>query len=644
MNTPPKPTKKAATLGLAFGALGVVYGDIGTSPLYAVNEIFLGHAKPELSHANVIGIISVVLWALIVVVAFKYVTWVLRADNEGQGGVFALLALIKKYPRRSSALLTVLLMFAAGLLFGDGMITPAISVLSAVEGLKVIAPGMASYIVPITVVILTLLFAIQKYGTTKIGKLFGPIILVWFLSIAAIGLGHIINQPEILNALNPVHAYQALQYFTLSKLMLILGSVMLVVTGGEALYADMGHFGKNPIRLSWFSIVMPCLMLNYLGQGAYLLSGKPIVENNLFFSLVPTTLLVPMVLLAAMATVIASQALISGAFSLASQGVALGLLPRLSIKHTHEHHEGQIYVPFINWSLYIGCIALVFVFGSSTRLASAYGLAVAGDMLTTSITMIFIAVLLWKWHITRALLLFIPLALIDMLFLGANSLKLFEGGFVPLTIGIVLFIVMRTWHWGKAKVRVAFLQHSTLSMGELLALKQAQPFYLERSLLILSIHNPTELEDPTPPLLELFTKRFHLLPEHVIVLTIVQTKSPKVSKKDRYHITEYENDHEGHKSLLSIKARFGFLQEPDVESVIKDIALNQDLTPDDDMHDWIIYAGRERIIVSKKSHGLAKLRANLYSFLMRNSTPAYEYYGLDEDSRISVEYVPVRVR
>ena len=419
---------------------------------------------------------------------------------------------------------------------------------------------------------------------------------------------------------------------------------MLVVTGGEALYADMGHFGKKPIQMSWFAVVMPCLMLNYLGQGAFLLSGHEVVGDNLFFSLVPKALLAPMVVLASFATVIASQALISGAYSLAAQGVALGLFPRLKIQHTHQHHEGQIYVSFINWALYAGCIALVLVFGSSANLASAYGLAVSGVMVATTISMIYVSTHVWKWKKYSALALFIPLAAIDLFFLTANSVKFLEGGFIPLIIGLLLYLVMATWSWGKKHVRTAFLKHSTMTMAEVMALKQKQEYHLERSLLVLSIHNPKEMEDPAPPLLELFLKRFHLLPEHVIVLTITQTKTPHVPKSERYEVTEFENDHKTGKSMLSIKAKFGFMEEPDVENVIKDISNDQDLTPDDDMQDWIIYAGRERIVAGKGLRGLNKLRSSFYALLIRNSTPAFEYYGLDHDSRVSIELVPVRIK
>ena len=414
---------KLGVLGLSFGALGIVYGDIGTSPLYSVNEMFFGHYRPELSHTNILSLISLVIWSLIIVVAFKYVFWVLKADNEGEGGVFALFALLRQHKNKIVLSVSALLIIAAGLLFGDGIITPAISVLSAVEGLKVITPTLNPYVVPITIAILTGLFAIQSRGTHKIGKLFGPVILVWFFALAALGLREIISSPAILEAFNPLHAARAFTLFPAEKLLILLGSVMLVVTGGEALYADMGHFGALPIRLSWFTIVMPCLILNYLGQGAYLLQGKEVISDNLFYSLVPSSLLAPMVILASMATVIASQALISGAFSLTSQGIALGLLPRLKISNTNEHHEGQIYISFVNWSLFVGCVLLVIGFGSSAALASAYGLAVSGVMVVTTLSMILIARKLWNWSRLASLGLFVPLLAFDSMFLTANSLK-----------------------------------------------------------------------------------------------------------------------------------------------------------------------------------------------------------------------------
>ncbi|MEI7522647.1 MAG: KUP/HAK/KT family potassium transporter [Candidatus Saccharibacteria bacterium] len=631
---------KLGVLGLSFGALGIVYGDIGTSPLYSVNEMFFGHYRPELSHTNILSLISLVIWSLIIVVAFKYVFWVLKADNEGEGGVFALFALLRQHKNKIVLSVSALLIIAAGLLFGDGIITPAISVLSAVEGLKVITPTLNPYVVPITIAILTGLFAIQSRGTHKIGKLFGPVILVWFFALAALGLREIISSPAILEAFNPLHAARAFTLFPAEKLLILLGSVMLVVTGGEALYADMGHFGALPIRLSWFTIVMPCLILNYLGQGAYLLQGKEVISDNLFYSLVPSSLLAPMVILASMATVIASQALISGAFSLTSQGIALGLLPRLKISHTHEHHEGQIYISFVNWSLFVGCVLLVIGFGSSAALASAYGLAVSGVMVVTTLSMILIARKLWNWSRLASLGLFVPLLAFDSMFLTANSLKFLEGGYVPLTIGLILFVVMSTWRWGRRYWSKTLMSHSTMTMGQILKLKQKQKHAFERSLLVLSNESVVKLTDKAPPLLELFIKRYASLPDHVISLTIKQVKRPFVDLADRYDIKEFENDHKKGSSLLSITANFGFLEQPDVEKVIADIADNKDLTPNDDMKNWIIYVARERFI-GRHHGGIKKLRSIIYTALVNNASPAYDYYGLGEDSRLNAELVPV---
>ncbi len=632
---------KLGLLGLSFGALGIVYGDIGTSPLYSINQMFFGHFRPDLTRVNILSLISLVLWSLIIVVAFKYVFWVLKADNEGEGGVFALFALLRQHKHKIVLAVSALLIIAAGLLFGDGIITPAISVLSAVEGLKVITPTLNPYVVPITLAILTGLFAIQSRGTHKIGKLFGPIISLWFIALAILGVRELIHAPAILEAFNPIYAARAFTLFPIEKLFILLGSVMLVVTGGEALYADMGHFGALPIRISWFTVVMPCLILNYLGQGAFLLQGKPVVGDSLFYSLVPTSLLAPMVLLASMATVIASQALISGAFSLTSQGIALGLLPRLRISHTHEHHEGQIYISFVNWALFAGCVMLVIGFGSSERLASAYGLAVSGVMVVTTLSMILIAQKLWKWSKFASLALFLPLLAFDVMFLTANSLKFLEGGYVPLSIGLALFAIMSAWRWGRHHWTTTLNMHSTMTMANVLKLKHEQKHVFERSLLVLSNKSVNKLTDMAPPILELFINRYNSLPNHIISLTIKQVKRPYVDEADRYSIKEFENDHKKGTSLLSITANFGFLEQPNVEKVIHDIANNDKLTPDDDMKDWIIYVARERFI-PKRHKGFKKLRSILYTMLVNNSSPAYEYYGLGEDSRLSAELVPVR--
>lgn len=644
MNQITQKQKKLALLSLSFAALGIVYGDIGTSPLYAINEVFFGKHPLNRTNSSIVGLISVVLWALILVVAVKYVFFILRADNEGEGGVFALAGLLKKHKTKLTIGLITAITFAAGLLFGDGMITPAISVLSAVEGLKVMTPSFAPYVIVITCIILTALFTIQKNGTSAIGKIFGPIILIWFVSIALLGLRQIIIAPYILHALNPFEAMHFLITNHPYTILITLGSVMLVLTGAEALYADMGHFGRNPIRLSWFSLVLPCLVLAYMGQGAYLLSGQPIAGGNIFFSMVPRLLLAPMVLLATLATIIASQALISGSYSLASQGIALGLIPRLKIKYTHEEHEGQIYVPFINWALFLGCIVLVLVFRSSSNLGAAYGLAVSGVMLITTLSAFQISKLEWHWKKYNSYLVFGFFAILDLTFLSANSLKLFKGGFVPVVIGALLFFIMSTWRWGKTQVRQTYLDHSTMKMEDLLELAHSQP-RMKRSVLVLTIHNPLTEKEPIPPLVKLFVEKFIEVPKHLIILTVYQTRRPYESNDNRYLISIFENNKEKNTSVISIQARFGFMEEPNVESVITDIANNQELTPNDDMKDWIIYASRERVLSPKSSASwFHKLRTGIYSILLRNSFPTYEYYGLGEDARLNIELLPVRIK
>jgi KUP system potassium uptake protein len=428
--------------GLAVGALGVVYGDIGTSPLYAIDQIFLGSAGVAPTADNVLGAISLAIWTITLIVAVKYALLVLHAENDGEGGVFALYGLLHRYKNQGARVLLWSLMLGAGLLFGDGMITPAISVLSAVEGLDVATPAFATYVLPITVALLTGLFAIQFKGASGIGVVFGPVLIVWFAVIAALGGAEIMKQPAILAAFNPALGAAFLARAGLREALLILSALMLVVTGGEAMYADLGHFGARPIRIGWFAVVFPALLLNYLGQGAYLLGGAPVAGGKLFYSLAPEPLLLPLVVLATVATIVASQALISGAFSLTSQAIGLGLFPRLDVLHTHRAHAGQIYIPIVNWGLYLGCVALVLAFGSSSALAAAYGLAVAGVMLTTSLAMFAVARGYWRWSVARTALVWGPLTAINSAFLVASSVKFLEGGFVPLSVGVAAFLTM----------------------------------------------------------------------------------------------------------------------------------------------------------------------------------------------------------
>ncbi|MGB4966370.1 MAG: KUP/HAK/KT family potassium transporter [Microgenomates group bacterium] len=626
---------------LTIGALGVVYGDIGTSPLYAINEMFFGPAKLPMEIPSIIGAISLVVWALTIIISIKYVLLVLRADNDGEGGVFALAGLLGKKKLRNFAFIIPLLLFAAGLLYGDGIITPAISVISAVEGLRIVTPSFDPYIIPITIAILTGLFAIQKRGTTSIGKVFGPIIITWFLSIAAIGLSNIAIAPDIIAAINPLNAVQFLTTHSLHTVFLTLGSVMLVVTGGEAMFADMGHFGIKPIRLSWFSLAYPSLILIYLGQGAFLLSGQPALHENIFYSMVPSWALIPMIILATMSTIIASQALISGAFSLTSQAISLGLLPYLRTIQTHEDHQGQRYIPFINWMLYFGCVFLVITFGSSTKLASAYGLAVSGDMFITSLAMFGIAHHYWHWSKKKAAALFIPFIIIDFIFISANSLKIFQGGFVPLMVALFMLSIMLIWRWGRSKIKDAFEEYPAMSVKKLIAQKMRSARFMPRSIVILSPNLITSRNDRIPLLKQLFWDRYRILPKHLIFLTVVVENDPYIHA-NRYEIVKlYDDAKKG--SITSVKLRFGFMEDQNVESELESLANHKSINIDEHPSDWLIHAVEERMILNPGVSRIQNIKFNIFQFLRRNSQSADEYFGLGNEVGLTLEVFPVKV-
>ncbi|MGQ2922116.1 MAG: potassium transporter Kup, partial [Hydrogenophaga sp.] len=440
---------KSSLAALTLGAIGVVYGDIGTSVLYAVKEVF-GSGHVPFTHANVYGILSILFWTLTVIVSLKYVVLVLRADNNGEGGLIAMLALastaVKDRPALRQGLLAIGI-FGTSLFYGDGVITPAISVLSAVEGLEVISPHFRHYVVPITLLVLFALFAVQKRGTGGIGRFFGPITLTWFLTIAVLGVVQIVDHPEILEAISPLHALRFM-WAQPGTTFIILGAVVLCVTGAEALYADLGHFGKRPIRLAWFMVVMPCLTLNYFGQGALLLADPDAVKNP-FFNMAPPWMLLPLVCLATMAAVIASQALITGAFSVTKQAIQLGYLPRLKIQHTSVRHTGQIYMPFVNWSLFTAIVLAVVMFKSSTNLAAAYGIAVTLDMLITTVLTFYVIRYSWKYPLWLCVAATGTFFLVDLAFFSSNLLKLFAGGWFPLLIGGAVFTLMMTWKRGR---------------------------------------------------------------------------------------------------------------------------------------------------------------------------------------------------
>lgn len=628
---------------LTVGALGVVFGDIGTSPLYAVSQIFFGLGKLPATSANVFGAISLIVWSLTVVVAFKYVTFVLRADNGGEGGVFALYALLsdKLASKKYYFILLFAFTLAAGLLFGDGTITPAISVLSAVEGLSVLTEGLAPFVVPITVILLATLFFFQSRGTAKVGNVFGPIIIVWFLSIAVLGLRQVVAQPGIIMALNPMSALRFLAHTEIRVLLLVMGFVMLSITGGEALFADMGHFGIKPIRLGWFFLVYPALLLNYLGQGALLLSGREIVNGDIFFNLVPEPLLIPMIVLATAATIIASQAMISGAFSLASQAAAMSLFPVLRKKYTNEDHEGQIYIPAVNWSLFAGSILLVLYFRSSSNLASAYGLAVSGDMLVTSVAMILIARYLWHWKKWRAFAVFAPLACLDGFFLLSNSMKFFQGGFIPLTIGLVLYSFMTTWQWGKRKINESNDAVPKMTVGELLELTERSPIIIPKTVIFLSRKFTRERGQYVPIIFQTFWNRFNAIPQNIIFLHVVIEKVPHMSHR-RFEIHTFRKGKNNTGCIVSVKISFGYWEKPNVEEVLDDLAQHHQIDIEDDHREWLLYMLKERVHVSRRRvPTLRYIRIKVFQFLMKNVDHKDRYFGLGNDIGLSSETIPV---
>ena len=626
---------------LTVGALGIVYGDIGTSPLYAMDQLFAGHADGTPTPAAVLGGVSLVIWVLTLIVAIKYAVFVLRAQNDGEGGVFALYGLLHEHKKRGTTFLLWALMLGAGLLFGDGIITPAISVLSAVEGLQVATPALGNTVIPITILLLTLLFAVQFKGTSGIGIIFGPVLMVWFAAIAGLGGWQIAQHPEILAAFNPIHGLKFLLQGGLFDMLLILGALMLVVTGGEAMYADVGHFGTRPIRVSWFAVVFPALLLNYLGQGAYLLSGAPLAGGKLFYSLVPTSLLYPMVLLATAATVIASQALISGAFSLVAQAIRLGLFPRLTLLHTHHAHSGQVYVPFVNWSLYLGCIVLVVTFGSSSALAAAYGLAVSGVMVITSLAMFPVARRYWNWSATSTGLVWGFLTAVNASFLLACWLKFMEGGFVPFSVGVILFGVMVTWRWGRKATFAAYSAKSTMTMAELVELHRQCEVFMERNAVVMAARPLRLPTDHAPALMQMLWERHGILPRNLILVEVIHRKVPYI-RDGRYHVTVFERNRING-SVIGVEVSFGFMEEPNVEKLLVELAQHKEIDLPTDQRQWVVHASLENLVPARTMGVVRRLRFRLFTFLRLVSQPAYYYYGLGDKMQLSLEIIPVRV-
>lgn len=638
-----KTRSGSGSSALVVAAIGIVLGNIGTSPLYALDQMFFGPAGIAPTPDNVLGCISLVIWSLILIVSIKYAIFVLRADNDGEGGVFALYSLLHTYREQHPSFAYLLggLMLGAGLLVGDGIIAPAISVLSAVEGLNVAVPTFGGAIIPITIGILGALFAAQKKGTSGVGRIFGPVMIVWFVVIAALGARQIISFPVILAAFDPRHGFQFLAHASLLPALSTIGALMLVVTGGEAMYADLGHFGIRPLRIGWFAAAFPALLLNYLGQGAVMLSHPPAQAGQLFFSMVPPAALLPMVLLATVATVVAAQALISGTFSLATQAIALGLFPRLQVVHTHHAHEGQIYLPFVNWAMFAGCAALVLGFKSSGALAAAYGLAVSGVMVVTSLAMIAVARHAWGWSHIASGTVFGLFTAINLLFCIASGLKFFDGGYIPLAIGLLVFVVMRTWRWGRKATFAAYTNIHTMTMRRLIDMHARETNYMERIALLMTPKHLASPEDNTPALLQLLHDRQGLLPRHLVFVEVAHRKVPYVHD-NRYNITVFHKD--ARSSIVAVTLQFGFMEEPNVEAVLEDLARHAKIALPIDEHRWIVHVSVENLLPARNMAVLGRLRLKLFSLMRQMSTPAHYFYGLGDNVQLSAEIMPVRLR
>jgi KUP system potassium uptake protein len=602
---------------LVLGALGVVFGDIGTSPLYAVKECVEGEHAVAATHDNILGVLSLIVWSLIAVIAWKYLTFIMKADNKGEGGMFALLALIppnKKQPTTHISWTAALVIFGAALLYGDGVITPAISVLSAVEGLAVATTALKPGVVPLTCLILLGVFWVQKKGTAGIGRIFGPIMIVWFLALALLGIFPIIEHPSVLQALSPTYA---VQFFATHqwRSFLVLSAVVLVITGGEALYADMGHFGRRPIRLAWYLVVMPALLLNYFGQGALILERE--AATNPFYALVPKSLIYPMVALSTMAAIIASQAMISGAFSLTRQAIQLGFFPRVTIVHTSGQAEGQIYIPEINAALMVACLWLVVTFKESTALASAYGIAVTGSMTITSIIYFVVVRKTWGWALWRAIPLVGAFLLFDLAFFGANLLKFFSGGWVPIGMAIVIFLVMTTWKKGRAMLARSVADRLLPIDMFLTDLASINPPRVPGTAVFMS-SNPNGV----PIVLLHHWKHNQMLHETVVLLSVISENQPDVPPTDRIAIKDLGQ------GFFHLAAHYGFMQTPNVPDVLRRAAALHGVpyTPGKTSY----YLGRETLLATKKS-GMHTWRKMLFSFISRNSRSATQYFGIPPD-------------
>jgi KUP system potassium uptake protein len=608
----------------ALSALGVVYGDIGTSPLYALKESFHQSHSIAVNQINIFSILSLIFWSLILIISVKYLVFIVRADNRGEGGVLALTALINSFKtkgKKTLRALTLFGIFGTALLYGDGMITPAISVLSAVEGLEYIAPGLKPFVIPITIFILVLLFSLQRHGTATMGKIFGPITLLWFIVLGILGLRQIIFYPDILQSVNPYYAWMLFKTNGWESFS-VLGSVFLVVTGGEALYSDLGHFGAGPIRLAWFTVVLPCLVLNYFGQGAMLVLHPENVVNP-FFLMAPNWFLIPLVILATFSTVIASQALITGVFSLTMQAVQLQYIPRLKIAHTSSRERGQIYVASMNLILMIACILLVLSFQTSSNLAAAYGIAVTTTMVITTVLFYFFASYVWNWSPFMTLPLCGGILFIEGLFWGANLLKIADGGWFPLLVGLGIFTIMTTWNKGR-RLLAERMKNLVKPLSEFIEMVEKEKPFRPKGFAVYLSGNA----DQIPTTLVQSYSHFNCIHEHLIFLTVKTCDIPHVPSSNRI---KFQNIGP---SIYRMSIEYGFMDLPNLQKELKDnIILDKGIVFDP--HQATFFLGREHILSSPKK-GMAIWREKLFSTMSRNSYNANSYFKLPKDRVVEI--------
>ena len=602
---------------LALGALGVVYGDIGTSPLYALKESFHHSHNIMISDSSIYGILSLIFWSLIIVISIKYLRYILNADNRGEGGILALTSLITPKDGQISSSrerLVLIGLFGTALLYGDGMITPAISVLSAVEGLVLITPVFTPYIIPITVTILILLFSVQKFGTKVMGKVFGPVTLIWFLTLGLLGLNKIIESPGILWAANPMYAYRFFLENQWNGFM-VLGSVFLVVTGGEALYSDLGHFGKKPIERAWFFVALPCLLLNYFGQGA-LISQVPESVKNPFFLMAPSWMLTPLVILATCATVIASQALITGVFSITMHAVHLGYIPRVLIKHTSEEEYGQIFVKTINTLLMFACISLVIIFKSSSNLAAAYGIAVTATMSITTVLFFIVAKEKWNWSPLKALTICGFFLLIDLSFLGANLAKVLQGGWVPLAVGIFIFVIMTTWKEGR-KLLGMRNREKIISLNSFLQILENEKPHRNTGT---AIYMTSTLENVPYALVNTYA-HFKSVHQNLIFLQVITKEIPHVDKSERVKINPIGN------GCYTIVIQYGYIDEPNIPKELDQLQVGDIVLSSNEI---TYFLGKENLFATAIP-GMALWRERIFAFQSANSQDATTYFQIPKN-------------